>query len=208
MTTDAEIIFYHRVPSRAQAVRWMLEELGEPYDLRVLDFEKDEHKSPEYLALNPMGKVPTIVHQGVPVSEVAAICAYLADTYPKAGLGVPIGSPGRGPYLKWLFFGPSCFEPAVLEKMVPREGADPSSVGWGSFEAVIDTVAAGLEPGPWFMGGQFTAADIVIGTDLRWGQGMNLLPENPILEAYIDRLNERPALNRATKLDNEIAALS
>ncbi|MFN3233524.1 MAG: glutathione S-transferase family protein [Alphaproteobacteria bacterium] len=205
MSEETEIIFYHRVPSRAQAVRWMLEELGEPYDVRVLDFEKDEHKSLEFLALNPMGKVPTIVHRGEPVSEAAAICAYLADAYPAAGLNVSNGSPGRGPYLKWLFFGPSCFEPAVFEHMMPREGTLPASLGWGSLQSVLDTIAAGLSPGPWLMGDHFTAADVVIGSDLRWGQMMNLLPENPVLEAYIGRLDERPALKRATTLDDDLA---
>ena len=205
MTDNADIIFYHRVPSRAQVVRWMLEELGEPYETRVLDFDNDEQHGDAFLALNPMGKVPTIVHKGAPVSEVAAICCYLADAYSDAGLNVPISDSARGLYLKWLFFGPSCIEPAIFEHMMPREGTTPMSLGWGSYDMVLNVLEGAVEPGPYLMGDHFTAADIVIGSDLRWAGWMNVLPDRPVLKAYVARLEERTALKRADALDNEIS---
>ncbi|MDA0338327.1 MAG: glutathione S-transferase family protein, partial [Proteobacteria bacterium] len=167
-----DLIFYHRVPSRGQTVRWMLEELGEPYETRVLDFEKDGQHGSEFLAINPMGKVPTITHEGAPVSESAAICTYLADAYPDAGLGVPIGDADRGTYLKWLFFAPSCFEPAVFEHMMPREGTSPLSMGFSSYDLVMDVLTDALKEGPYLMGEHFTAVDVVIGSGLRWAGWM------------------------------------
>ena len=205
MTNQPDLVFYHRSPSRAQTVRWMLEELDEPYETRLVDFEKDENHAPDFLALNPMGKVPVITHNGIPVSETAAICAYLADAFPGAGLNVPIGDPHRGPYMRWLFFGPSCFEPAVFEHLMPREGTSPSSVGWGSYELVIDAIETGLKPGPYLMGEQFTAADVVIGAGLRWARMMKLLPGRPAFDAYIAALESRPALQRSEAKDIEIA---
>src|SRR4051794_4409183 len=107
----AELTLYHMIPSRSSIVHWMLEEIGEPYDIKLV--KKGENRQPGFLSVNAMGKVPTIEHKGVVISEGAAICCYLADAFPKAGLAVPIGDLQRGPYLKWLFFGPSCFEPAL-----------------------------------------------------------------------------------------------
>ena len=199
----ADLVFYHAVPSRGQTVRWMLEELGEPYEARVLDFEKDEQHSAEFLSLNPMGKVPTITHKGAPVSESAAICTYLADAYPAAGLAVPIGDPLRGTYLKWLFFAPSCFEPALFEHMMPREGTSPMSLGFGSYDLVMDVLTDALQDRPFLMGERFTAADVVMGSNLRWAGGMNLLPDKPIFKDYIARLGARPAQQRADALDGQ-----
>ncbi len=115
MSESADLILYHFAPSRSMIARWMLEEVGQPYALHLLDFGKEEHRRPDYLAINPMGKVPALVHKGAVITEAAAICCYLADAFPDARLNVPVGDPRRGPYLRWLFFGPSCLEPAVID---------------------------------------------------------------------------------------------
>src|SRR5947207_2896095 len=168
----AQLKLYHISPSRSSIVLWMLEEVGEPYDLHVLSMSKGENRQPAYLAVNPMGKVPALDHNGVVITEAAAICCYLADAFPKAGLSVPVGDPRRGPYLKWLFFGPSCVEPSMTDKMMKREPASRSAVGWGDIDTVVDVLAKALEKGPYLLGDQFTAADVIIGSGLRWGMMM------------------------------------
>ena len=201
---ENELVLYHMIPSRSAIVHWMLEELGKPYRLQVLDGKKNEHKSPAYLAINPMGKVPALRHGEIVVTEAAAICCYLADAFPGAGLAVPVGDPRRGPYLSWLFFGPSCLEPAVFDRMYPRE-APSSSLGWGSFEQTFDVIVKALEHGPFLLGERFSTADVVIGSDLYWCMLTESIPENPTVAAYIARLQERPALQRAVQQDGELA---
>src|SRR5438552_16375454 len=120
-----QLTLYHAAPSRSSIVRWMLEEIGEPYDIHLLSLSKGENRAPEYLAINPMGKVPALRHGDVIITEGAAICTYLADEFPRAKLNIPVGSPTRGTYLKWLFFGPSCVEPAIMEREYPRKEAPP-----------------------------------------------------------------------------------
>jgi glutathione S-transferase len=203
----ADLTLYHAAPSRSSVVRWMLEELGEPYDLVLLSLAKEDQRKPEYLAINPMGKVPSLKHGDAVVTEVAAICTYLADEFPHARLNIPVGDPRRGPYLKWLFFSPTCIEAAVLDKAAPRkETPRRGMVGYGDFDTVMDVVGKGVARGPYLMGDQFTAADVVVGSMLRWGMMFNLLPERPEFRAYVDRLEQRPALQRATALDRELAA--
>jgi glutathione S-transferase len=199
------ITLYHMSPSRSSIVHWMLEELGEPYDIHLL--KRGENRAPEYLAVNPMGKVPAIRHGDAVVTEAAAICAYLADEFPRAELNVPVGNPRRGPYLKWLFFGPSCVEPAMMDRAFPRkEEPTASTVGYGNHEMVVDVVAAAVAKGPYLLGEQFTAADVVIGSGLRWGLRFNLFPQRPEFLAYVGRLAERPALQRSEAKDKELAA--
>jgi glutathione S-transferase len=196
------LTLYHAIPSRSSIARWMLEELGEPYDVHLLNLQAGDNQKPAYLSVNPMGKVPAIDHDGVVVTEAAAICAYLADAFPKAGLNVPVGDKRRGPYLKWLFFGPSCVEPAVSDRAFPRkEEARRSALGYGDYETVMNVLAKGVSDGPYLLGGQFTAADVVIGSGLRWGMIFKLIPERPEFSAYVGRLNERPALKRAQEKD-------
>jgi len=203
----ADLMLYHAAPSRSSVVRWMLEELGEPYDLVLLSLAKGDQRKPEYLATNPMGKVPALKHGEAVVTEVAAICTYLADEFPHARLNIPVGDPRRGPYLKWLFFSPTCIEAAVLDKAAPRkETPRRGMVGYGDFDTVMDVVGKGVAGGPYLMGDQFTAADVVVGSMLRWGMMFNLLPERPEFRAYVDRLEQRPALQRATALDRELTA--
>ncbi len=203
----AKLTLYHAAPSRSSIVHWMLEELGEPYDIHLLSMQRGENRAPEYLAVNPMGKVPALRHGDVVVTEAAAICAYLADEFPQAKLNVPVGDARRGPYLKWLFFGPSCVEPAVTDRAFPRkEEARRGMLGYGDFDTVVDVVAKAVAGGPYILGEQFTAADVVIGAGLRWGMSFKLLPQRPEFVAYAARLAARPALQRAEAKDKELAA--
>jgi glutathione S-transferase len=203
----AKLTLYHATPSRSSVVRWMLEELGEPYDIHLLSLANGEQSKPEYLAINPMGKVPALKHGDVIITEVAAICTYLADEFPHARLNIPVGDPRRGPYLKWLFFSPSCLEVAALDKAAPRkEPPRRGMVGYGDYDTVTDVVAKAVAKGPYLMGEQFTAADVVLGSMLRFGMMFDLLPKRPEFVAYVGRLEQRPALQRANALDQELAA--
>ena len=203
----AKLTLYHAAPSRSSIIRWMLEEIGEPYEIQLLSLSKGENRAPDYLAVNPMGKVPALRHGDAVITEAAAICAYLADEFPRAKLNVPIGDPRRGLYLKWLFFGPSCVEPAMMDRAFPRkEEARRAALGYGDFDTVINVVADAVARGPYILGEQFTAADVVIGSTLRFGMLFKLLPERPEFTAYTGRLAQRPALQRAETKDKELAA--
>ena len=203
----AKLTLYHAAPSRSSIVRWMLEEIGEPYEIQLLSLSKGENRAPDYLAVNPMGKVPALRHGDAVITEAAAICAYLADEFPRAKLSVPLGDARRGPYLKWLFFGPSCIEPAMMDRAFPRkEEARRAALGYGDFDTVIKVVADAVARGPYILGEQFTAADVVIGSTLRFGMLFKLLLEQPEFTAYTGRLAQRPALQRAEAKDKELAA--
>ena len=203
----AKLTLYHAAPSRSSIVRWMLEEAGEPYEIQLLSLSKGENRAPDYLAVNPMGKVPALRHGDAVITEAAAICAYLADEFPRAKLSVPLGDARRGPYLKWLFFGPSCIEPAMMDRAFPRkEEARRAALGYGDFDTVIKVVADAVARGPYILGEQFTAADVVIGSTLRFGMLFKLLPEQPEFTAYTGRLAQRPSLQRAEAKDKELAA--
>ncbi|MGV1014816.1 MAG: glutathione S-transferase family protein [Methyloceanibacter sp.] len=203
----ASLTLYHAAPSRSSIVRWMLEELGEPYDLHLLNLAKSEQYEPDYLAINPMGKVPALKHDDVVITEAAAICTYLADAFPDAKLNVPIGDPRRGTYLKWLFYGPSCMEPAVTDRAFPRKEEPRRGVlGYGDYDTVMNVVAKAVDPGPYLLGEQFTAADVIVGAQLRWGMMFDLIPKRPEFVAYLGRLEQRPALQRAVAKDQALAA--
>ncbi|MGC2409709.1 MAG: glutathione S-transferase family protein [Methyloceanibacter sp.] len=203
----AALTLYHAAPSRSSIVRWMLEEIGEPYDIHLLSLASGEQLKPDYLAVNPMGKVPALRHGDVVITEAAAICTYLADAFPRAGLSIPIGDPRRGVYLKWLFFGPSCVEPAITDRAFPRkEEPRRGTLGYGDLDTMMTVLAKAVARGPYLMGEQFTAADVVIGSTLRWGMMFKLLPERPEFTAYIARLQQRPALQRAVALDQDLTA--
>jgi glutathione S-transferase len=201
----AKLTLYHAAPSRSSITRWMLEEVGEPYELHLLDLLRGDQTRPEYLAINPMGKVPALRHGDTIITEGAAICAYLADEFPARKLNVPVGTPRRGVYLKWLFFGPSCYEPAITDRNFPRrEEPRRGMLGYGDFDSVMNVLAAAVAEGPYLMGEQFTAADVVIGAGLRWGLQFKLIPSRPEFTAYVARLAERPALQRADAKDKEL----
>jgi glutathione S-transferase len=203
----ANLTLYHASPSRSSIVLWMLEEIGQPYDIKLLKLSAGDNLKPDYLALNPMGKVPALKHGDTVITEVAAICTYLADEFPQAKLNIPVGTPKRGVYLKWLFFGPGCMEPAVIDRAAPRkEEARRAMLGYGDFDTTMNVVAKAVARGPWLMGEQFTAADVVIGSNIRWGTIFKLIPERKEFTDYSARIAARPAAQRAEARDKELAA--
>ena len=203
----AALTLYHAVPSRSMITRWMLEEVGEPYDVHLVSLANGENRAAGYLAINPMGKVPALRHGDVVITENSAICTYLADAFPKAGLNVPVGDPRRGVYLKWLFFGPSCIEPAMIDRAHPRkEEPRRGMLGYGDFETAMNVVAKGVAAGRYLMGDQFTAADVVIGSNIRWGTIFKLIPERPEFLAYSERIAARPAAKRAEEKEKTFAS--
>lgn len=185
-------------PSRGAIAHWMLEEVGEPYDVRALDRHANEQRQPDYLKINPMGKVPALRHGDIVVTEAAAICLYLAEAFPQAGLLVPPGDPLRGEFLKWLFFGPSCIEPAVLDVAFPRkEPAPRGAAGYGDFDTVMDVVADAVRGRPYIVGDSFTAADVIIGSQLGWGMSFGVIPARQEFTDYTAGLEQRPAWQAA-----------
>jgi glutathione S-transferase len=201
-----KMTLYHAAPSRSSIVHWMLEEVGEPYDIHLLNLSKGEHQKPDYLAINPMGKVPALKHGDVVITEAAAICTYLADEFPKARLNIPVGDPRRGLYFQWLFYNPSVLEPAMTDRAFPRkEEPRASAIGYRGLDTVLDTLAKAVTPGPYLMGEQFTAADIVLGSGLRYGMMFKLIPERKAFTDYVARFAGRPALQRAEARDKELS---
>jgi glutathione S-transferase len=202
-----DLTLYHAAPSRSSIVLWMLEELGEPYEIKLIKLSAGDNMKPDYLAVNPMGKVPALNHRGTIITEVAAICTYLADAFPEKRLNIPVGTPRRGVYLKWLFFGPGCMEPAVIDRAAPRkEEARRGMLGYGDFDITMNVVAKAVEKGPWLMGEQFTAADVVIGSQIRWGMMFKMLPERKEFADYSARIAARPAVQRAEVKDKAMSA--
>ena len=203
MTSD--IIFYTNPMSRGQIARWMLEEIGQPYDMIILDYDTTM-KAADYLAINPMGKVPAIVHRGKTVTEAAAICAYLADAFPDTNLSPPTDQ--RTDYYRWLFFAAGPVEAAISNKalglVVPEE--HERSIGYGNFDQAIDTLEQAVSGGRWICGDQFTAADVYVGSQIDWGLSFGTVPTRPAFEAYAARLRERPAYKRQKELDNALIA--
>jgi glutathione S-transferase len=200
-----KLTLYHAAPSRSSIVHWMLEELGEPFKLEVLSLKAGDQHKPDFLAVNPMGKVPALKDGDVVVTEVAAICCYLADTYPKAKLAPPIGDKRRGEYLKWLLYGPSCLEPAMIDKALGRPPAPRSTAGWADYDTVIEVLRNGVSGREYLLGEQFSAADVVIGSGLRWGMLFKMIPELPEFTTYVGRLKARPAMQRQLAKDEELA---
>lgn len=203
----ANLTLYTNPMSRGRIARWMLEEVGAEYDTVVVDFARD--KDPAYLALNPMGKVPAIVHDGRIVTECAAICAYLADAFPDAGLAPPLAD--RADYYRWLFFAAGPLEQAVVSHALgwnPDE-KQQGMVGFGTYDRVIDTlegVVSGLGEDRWLTGDRFTAADLYVGAHLSWGTMFGSIPKREAFVRFVERVAARPAAKRANEIDDAMIA--
>jgi glutathione S-transferase len=200
ISDKADIVLYYAPRSRAFRTLWFLEELGRPYRLEMLDLNKGDHKRPEFLKINPMGKVPVVIDQGVPIAETGAIMSHLADKYSPGELAPLIKDPARADYLKWMFFAAGVMEPAFGEKFFKWD-LPPRRVAWGSFADMEKTVLAGVAPGPWLLGDQFTAADVYVCSNLHWGLLTELFPEDGAIAAYVARCAARPALKRALAME-------
>ena len=201
----SDLIFYTNPQSRGQTVRWMLEEVGQPYDTRILGYGTSM-KDPAYLAINPMGKVPAIVHRGKTVTEVAAICCYLADAFPEAGLAPPADQ--RADYYRWIFFTSGPVEAAFSDKAA---GWEPSperqrTFGYGNYDLAVDTLEKGISAGPFIASDRFTAADLFVGAMINFMLAFKLLPEREAFIDYARRMTDRPAYVRAQQLDQEALA--
>ena len=199
------LTFYTNPMSRGRIVRWMLEEVGEPYETVLLDYGTTM-KAPDYLAVNPMGKVPAIRHGDVVVTEGAAICAYLADMFPDRGLAPPSGNQMRGPYYRWLFFAAGPVEAAVTGKSLGLLAPEDKKMvaGYGSFDDTINALATAVASGPYICGEQFTAADVYVGAQIGWGMMFGTIEKRPAFEDYFGRLQSRPAAIRANELDDAL----
>ncbi|MES2102660.1 MAG: glutathione S-transferase family protein [Pseudomonadota bacterium] len=205
MIPNRRVTLFHSPHSRSAGARILLEELGADYQLHLLDMKAAEQREPAYLAINPMGKVPAILHGETLVTEQAAVYMYLAELYPEAGLAPAIGDPLRGAYLRWMVFYGSCFEPAVVDLSLKREPAPPSLSPYGSYDTMLETVRQQLSSGPYLLGERYTAADVLWGCALTWILAFKLVPELPEITAYVQRINARPAVLRATAADQALA---
>ncbi|MEO8809994.1 MAG: glutathione S-transferase family protein [Rhodanobacter sp.] len=208
MTTSQSprVTFFHAPQTRSGATRALVEELGVDVDMHVLNLKTGGTRTPEYLAINPMGKVPAIRHGDALITEQPAVMMYLADLYPAARLAPPPGDLLRGPYLRWMVFYGSCFEPAVVDKSMKREPAPPSTSPYGDFDTMLKTLTDQLARGPYLLGETFSAADVLYGTALNWMTQFKLVPELPLIRAYIERVTSRPAMQRAAAADAALAA--
>ncbi|PWR18024.1 glutathione S-transferase family protein [Zavarzinia compransoris] len=201
----AALTLYTNPMSRGRITRWMLEETGVPYDVRVLDYGTTM-KAPEYLAINPMGKVPALRHGDLVVTEAAAICAYLADAFPAAGLAPALADPARGTYYRWLFFAAGPLEAAVSNKAlgvdVPPERR--ALVGYGCMADVLDTLEGAIAGKDYLLGATFSAADVYVGAQVSWGLQFGTIEARPAFAAYAERLEARPACRRASAADDAL----
>ncbi|MEW6641049.1 MAG: glutathione S-transferase family protein [Pseudomonadota bacterium] len=191
---------YYSPKSRSFTALWLLEETGQPYERVLTDITTGAQKTPAYLAINPMGKVPGLQDGDVGIGEAAAICAYVAERYPEAKLAPPLGDPRRARYHYWLFFGPSCIEPAIIQVFTKIQ-VPASTAGWGDATQVFDVLDQALQTGPWLLGEDFSAADVVIGSGLDFAvRRFKMVPTRPSFERYLDRCAARPAFQRALEL--------
>jgi glutathione S-transferase len=189
-------LVYTTPNTRSGTVGFMNEELGGVCDFKVINIRAGDGRTPEFRAINPMGKVPTLSHRGVVVTEAAAICAYLADAFPNSGLAPTTDDPRRGAYYRWMFFAPSVIEPMMLDKLggVVRENAGVA--GHGDPQRVLAAIEHALAQGPWLLGEQFTAADVVFGSTLNFATMFGAIERAGAIGAYVDRLTSRPAYSR------------
>lgn len=189
-----EILFYTSPMSRGRMVHWMLEESGAPYRVHLVNLEKGQQRDPAYLAVNPMGKLPAVVYRGTVVTETAAIITWLADAYPAAGLAPRPDDPARGAYLRWMFFGASCCDSALIDRMLQRPAPERTgALGYGSYDRVIETLELAIKPGPWLLGERFSAADLYISAQIGFGIMTKALEPRPVFADYIARCTARPA---------------
>ncbi|KDP83400.1 glutathione S-transferase family protein [Cupriavidus basilensis] len=203
--SQPEVTLFHSPNTRSTGALTLLEELGVPYRLHPLNMKAGEQREPAYLAINPMGKVPAILYGDALVTEQTAVFIFLADLFPQARLAPALTDPLRGPYLRWMAFYGSCFEPALVDRSQQRE-TPRAMCPYGDYDTTIGTLLGQLEKGPYLLGDTFTAADVLWGTALTWTTMFKLVEATPVVQAYIDRINARPAVARARAIDARLVA--
>lgn len=206
MTHSDRITLYYSPQSRATGTRVLLEELGAPYDLHILNMKAGEQRKPAYLAINPLGKVPAIQHRGALVTEQVAITIYLADLFPHAGLTPALDDARRGPYLRWIAYYGASFEPAVIDKFMKHEPAPVTQSPYADFDTMLGALETQLSDGPYLLGDRMTAADVLWGVAFSWTMMFGLVPKKDVFERYAERVSSRPAFQRINATDDEMAA--
>lgn len=204
--TDDRITLHYAPQTRAFCIRLLLEELGVPYDLHVLNVRRGDQLTPDYLAINPMGKVPAISHRGEVVTEQGAITLYLADLYPEAGLTPTIGDPRRAAFLRWTVFYGASFEPALVDHAMKRPPMPRMTAPYADYETVVSVVNDHIARTPYWLGDSFTAADTLWGSALVWVTTFGILEKTPAIAAYIERVTSRPAFQRVRAAEAELVA--
>lgn len=205
MTASDRIILHYMPQTRATGTRIILEELGAPYDLHVMNMKAGENREPAYLAINPLGKVPAIEHRGRLVTEQIAITIYLGDLFSQAGLTPALDDPDRGPYLRWLAYYAACFEPALMDKF---RNVDPGPITqsvYGTYDLMLDTLEGALSNGPYILGDRISLADIQWGVALNWTMMFGIVPQRPRFVEYRDRIAARPSFVKVWSDDTAMA---
>lgn len=200
------ITLFHAPNTRSTGALILLEELGVDYQLQVLNLKRRQQRRRAYRLINPMRKVPALKHGNALITEQVAILLYLADLFPAECLAPPTGDPLRGPYLRWMIYYASCFEPAMIDHWQKREPAPYEISPYGDFETTYKVLAERLNEAPYILGSKFSAADVLWATALTWIMPMKLMPNNALIEAYTTRVNKRPAVTRAWAKDAELSA--
>ena len=206
MSQNDTLVFFHAPNTRSSGTRILLEELSAPHELRVVNMKAGEQRQPAFLAVNPMGKVPAILHRGELVTEQGAIFIYLADLFPKAGLAPAPDDRLRGPYLRWLVYYGSSFEPAVVDRALKREPAPPAMSPYGDYDTMLKTLTDQLAKGPYLLGDRMTAADVLWGTALAWTTAFKIVPELPVIMDYVKRVGARPSVAKVKAEDARLSA--
>lgn len=206
MSDSRKVTLYYAPRTRSTGTLTLLEEMGVPYERHVLNIRAGENRQPAYLAINPMGKVPALMHQGQVITEQVAIGIYLSDIFPEAELAVPAGDPLRGPFLRWMAFYGTCLEPACTDKSMKREVPPRAQSGYGDYDSVISVLHAQLEKGPYMLGDRITAADILWGNALGWLTMFDLVPKLPAIMRYVEKVTTRPIATRVKAEDTALAA--
>ncbi|NEW90755.1 glutathione S-transferase family protein [Rhodopseudomonas sp. BR0M22] len=206
MTDPNRLTLFYSPQTRATGARVLLEELGAPYDLHVLNMKAGEQRQPAYLAVNPLGKVPAIRYSDALVTEQVAITIYLADLFPQAGLAPALDDPLRGPYLRWIAYYGSSFEPAVVDRFMQREPAPITMSPYADYDTMLGALEAQLARGPYLLGDRFTAADVLWGMALDWTMNFGLVPKNDVFVRYAESITARPAFQLVNAADAEMAA--
>ncbi|MGX7743305.1 glutathione S-transferase family protein [Rhodopseudomonas parapalustris] len=206
MTSPNRVTLFYSPQTRATGARVLLEELGAPYDLHVLNMKAGEQRQPAYLAINPLGKVPAIRYSDALVTEQVAITIYLADLFPQAGLAPTLDDPLRGPYLRWIAYYGSSFEPAVVDRFMQREPGPIAMSPYADYDTMLGALEAQLATGPYLLGECYTAADVLWGIALNWTLNFGLVPKTDVFVRYAERIAARPAFQRVEQADAAMAA--
>jgi glutathione S-transferase len=201
MSTTLPITLFHSPQTRSSGTLALLEELHANYKIHALNMKAGEHRQPGYLSVNPMGKVPAILHGDALITEQVAIGIYLGDLFPEANMTPAIGDALRGPYLRWYVFYAACFEPAMVDKAMKREPGAVAMCPYGDIDSTLNTLSAQLAKGPWLLGDKFTCLDVLWGTALTWMTGFGLVEAVPPVKAYVDRWNSRPSVKVVADID-------